>query len=391
MLEEEFKDSTGVVYCSSFPAMDAAVGEVMRYLQSKTVGAASMLRICEALRNRLVKASPNRSLNDEDEAALARLAMRAKECRDDTQAVDVEYVFDRKFLFRVLVLGNAQLAQLAGLRGPNTQTNAACSGTTQGIAMAHDMLVSGRALRVVVIAGDNASGETLLPWLGAGFRALGAACTKSTVEEAAKPFAADRSGLILSGGGIGIVVETEASAEERGVKGRARLLATQYSNSAFHGAALDVKHITSELERFMGEIMLLHGVSKEEVAEHGVYLSHETSTHSSPTSACSFAEITALRAVFGESLGSLLVCNTKGFLGHPMGVSFEDVAAVEILHKQIVPPVVGAGGSGFKKDSHLGELKLSTGGPYAARYALRFSAGFGSQVAFALYGMVESE
>jgi hypothetical protein len=101
--------------------MDAAVGEVMRYLQSKTVGAASLLRITEALRNRLVKASPNRELSDEDEAALARLAMRAKECRDDTQTPEAEYVFDRKFLFRVLVLGNAQLAQLAGLRGPNTQ------------------------------------------------------------------------------------------------------------------------------------------------------------------------------------------------------------------------------------------------------------------------------
>jgi hydroxymethylglutaryl-CoA synthase len=390
MLPENLRDSTGVVYCSSFPAMDAAVGEVMRYLQSKTVGAASMLRITEALRNRLVKASPNRALNDEDEAALARLAMRAKECRDDAQAIDVEYVFDRKFLFRVLVLGNAQLAQLAGLRGPNTQTNAACSGTTQGIAMAHDMLVSGRAQRVVVIAGDNASGETLLPWLGAGFRALGAACVEKDVKNASKPFAADRNGLILSGGGIGIVLETESSAAERGVRGRARLLATQYSNSAYHGAALDVKHITSELDRFMNEIKMIHGISREEIAEQGVYLSHETSTHSSPTSACSFAEVTALRSVFGESLSSLLICNTKGYLGHPMGVSFEDVAAVEVLFQQISPPVVGAGKEGFKFDKHLGDLKLSTGGPYAARYALRFSAGFGSQVAFALYGVVES-
>jgi len=30
--------------------------------------------------------------------------------------------------------------------------------------MAQDMIVSGRADRVVVIAGDNASGDTLLPW-----------------------------------------------------------------------------------------------------------------------------------------------------------------------------------------------------------------------------------
>ena len=39
------------------------------------------------------------------------------------------YEFDRKFLFRVLVLGNAQLAQIIKARGPNMQTNAACAGT----------------------------------------------------------------------------------------------------------------------------------------------------------------------------------------------------------------------------------------------------------------------
>lgn len=28
----------------------------------------------------------------------------------------------------------------------------------------------------------------------------------------------------------------------------------------------------------------------------------------------------------------------QGFTGHPMGVSFEDVAAVEALHRGIIPP-----------------------------------------------------
>jgi hypothetical protein len=50
--------------------------------------------------------------------------------------------------------------------------------------MAQDMLISGRAERVVVVAGDNGSGDTLLPWLGSGFRALGAATTKEAVEDA---------------------------------------------------------------------------------------------------------------------------------------------------------------------------------------------------------------
>ena len=178
-LPERFRDSTGVVYASSFPAMDAAVGEVMRFLRSKTVAAQSAEKLVFALRNRLVRASPDRELAEDDEAAFARLLSRVREVEgpssssggaDDSSVSSTAstgpYEFDRKFLFRVLVLGNAQLAQLAGCRGPNTQTNAACAGTTQAIGMAQDMLISGRAERVVVVAGDNGSGDTLLPWLG---------------------------------------------------------------------------------------------------------------------------------------------------------------------------------------------------------------------------------
>ena len=134
LLPEQYRDSTGVVYASSFPAMDAAVGEVMKFLQSKTVGAAPTMRLISALRTRLLRASPDRELSDDDDAAFARLLSRAGEISGRYSPDSVlcnDYEFDRKFLFRVLVLGNAQLAQLAGCRGPNTQTNAACAGTTQ--------------------------------------------------------------------------------------------------------------------------------------------------------------------------------------------------------------------------------------------------------------------
>jgi 3-oxoacyl-(acyl-carrier-protein) synthase len=46
---------------------------------------------------------------------------------------------------------------------------------SQAIAIASDMIRIGRAERMIVVAGDNASSDTLLPWLGNGFLALGAA------------------------------------------------------------------------------------------------------------------------------------------------------------------------------------------------------------------------
>ena len=390
MLPENYRDTTGVVYASSFPAMDAAVGEVMRFLQSRTVGAASTMRLISALRERMVKTAPDGKLSDEDEAAFARLVAHS----ETNGKNDDVYEFDRKFLFRVLVLGNAQLAQLAGCRGPNTQTNAACAGTTQAIAMAQDMLISGRAQRVVVVAGDNASGDVLLPWLGSGFRALGAASTKAAVEDAALPFDKRRSGLLLGAGGIGMVLETEMSTLERqkltpeAFQVKARLLATQYSNSAFHGAALDRCHIGMELKRFLDDIEMVHGITKAEIATEGVYFSHETCTHATDASSCAGNEIAALRMAFGDDLLSkLLILNTKGYTGHPMGVSFEDVTAVEVLMQQKVPPVPNY----KEKDEYLGDLNISKGGAYRCQYAIRFAAGFGSQVAFALYATASYE
>ena len=111
MLPEQYRDGTGVVYASSFPAMDAAVGEVMRFLRSQTVGAAESMNLIYALRDRLIKASPNGQLSDQDEKMFAGLLARTNRM-DDANVSEPNYEFDRKFLFRCLVLGNAQLAQL---------------------------------------------------------------------------------------------------------------------------------------------------------------------------------------------------------------------------------------------------------------------------------------
>ena len=200
-LEEKYRESTGVIYITSFPGLDATVEEVMRFLQSKTVAAASAERLVEALRAKFLRTSVTRELSDEDESGFARLLQRSREEREDSVVEDSAYEYDRKFLFKVLCLGNSQLAQIAKCMGPNCQINTACSGTSTGMAIASDWIAAGRCERVVVVAGDSASSETLLPFIGNGFVALGAACTKGDVKEAAKPFDKKRSGMILGAGG----------------------------------------------------------------------------------------------------------------------------------------------------------------------------------------------
>lgn len=426
-LPASMQSTTGVVYATSFPALDTAIEEVSRYFKTKSVDTLGAQQIVETLRSRLLAAYGQSELSSETEQALKHLVDLTTSQPSPALSAQEPYEFDRKFLFRVLVLGNAQLAQIIKARGPNMQTNAACAGATQAIALAYDMIQVGRAERVVVIAGDSASSDTLLPWLGSGFRSLGAATKCADVNLATRPFHPQRSGMILGSGGIGIVLESEAGALRRFQAAqqtltpgaavrerpfRCRLLGTLVSNSAYHGAAMDRKHIAEELERFISSIETDLGITRKEIACQGVYFSHETQTHASPTSSCAANEVSrgpypsvphlsslyyfwlcvfstqiyALRQVFGQDLQHLLILNTKGFTGHPMGVSFEDVVAAEVLVKGVVPPIANFS----EVDPALGPgLKFSQGGAYPAKYALRFAAGFGSHIALALYGAAD--
>ena len=412
-LPANLQATTGVVYATSFPALDSTIAEVSRFFQSKMTTSAHVPAILSTLRERLTARLPaGEGLSKDTEQALQALSKDLEDVSSNNGDATTEtktavaqegassYEFDRKFLFRVLVLGNAQLAQIIKARGPNMQTNAACAGSTQAVALAFDMIQVGRAERMIVVAGDNAASDTLMPWLGNGFRALGAATTCAQVELAAIPFDKRRRGMILGAGGIGMVLESEEGARRRYALSKSsapqapparaqafkcRLLGTLFSNSAYHGASLDKDHIAMEMERFVSSVESEQGISREDLARHGVYFSHETSTYASATSSCASNELHGLRKVFGEFFKHILILNTKGFTGHPMGVSFEDVVAAEVLTTGRVPPI--ANFTAGQEDPNLGQdLNLSRGGAYPCKYAIRFAAGFGSQIALALYG-----
>lgn len=292
---------------------------------------------------------------------------------DGTQA------FDRRFLFQVLAMGHSQFAQFIGARGPNTQVNAACASTTQAIAIAEDWIRLGRAKRVIVVGADDVTNGTLMPWIGSGFLAAGAATVNAKVEEAALPFDKRRHGMILGMGAVGLVLETADAVRERGMAPVAELIGTHFTNSAFHGTRLDADHITREVKRFTNEVLRRTGETAEGFASACVFLSHETYTPARGGSAA--AEMASLPAAFGPASSKIVIANTKGFTGHPMGAGIEDTVAVKALQYQQVPPIANL----KEPDPDLGDLRLSTGRAYPLRYALRLAAGFGSQLALAAW------
>ncbi|MCS6839173.1 MAG: acyltransferase domain-containing protein, partial [Roseiflexus sp.] len=363
MLPEALRDETGVIFASAFPGLDRFAEEFERYYTYEH--RREQLEMLEALRQVTT-----------DPVTLAEIVRRIGELRDLLEREP--YVFDRRFLFRILAMGHSQFAEYIGARGPNTHVNAACAATTQAIAIAEDWIRSGRCRRVLVIAADNVTSDHLLPWIGAGFLATGAAATDDRVEEAALPFDRRRHGMILGMGACALVIESEDAVRERGMRGIVEVLSTETANSAFHGTRLDVEHISSVMNSLMTAAERRFGIDRRTIAPYLVFVSHETYTPARGGSAS--AEVVALRKTFGEAANQVIVANTKGFTGHPMGVGVEDVIAVKILEHGIVPPVPN-----FKEvDPDLGTLNLSRGGRYPVQYALHLAAGFGSQIAMTL-------
>ncbi|MCG8461477.1 MAG: acyltransferase domain-containing protein, partial [Holophagales bacterium] len=372
-LPEALRDDTGVIFASAFPGYDSFADYLAGY--ERDLARHERLGELETLRDRARAENASPTLVQELERRLAELRGQ----------IDAEpYVFDRRFLFRVLSMGHSQFAELIGARGPNTQINAACASTTQAVALAEDWIRAGRCRRVVIVSADDVTSDRLLEWFAAGFLASGAAATDDAVEDAALPFDRRRHGMILGMGAAGMVVEEAAAAQERGLRPIAQVLSAVTANSAFHGSRLDVGHIREVMEKLVQQAEERWGVRRHDMAPQTVFVSHETYTPARGGSAQ--AEVDALRHVFGASADRMVMANTKGFTGHPMGVGLEDVVAVKALETGLVPPVAN-----FKEiDPDLGELNLSRGGLYPVRYALRLGAGFGSQISLSLLRWVEN-
>jgi len=397
-LSREHRDETGVVFASSFPALDSLIEELSRAManavdrtraQTRKQARDEWLRGLREMATRRAQEEQAADAAPSEKAvrmaALAELNkwLAEEEALSADGGEDVgHHELNRKLLFKLLVMANAQLAEIVQARGPNLQINAACAGTTAAISLAVDWMRTGRCRRVVVISADNPSSDHLLPWVGIGFLALGAACIKPTVAEAALPFDKRRSGMLLGAGAVGLVLETDAAAAAArpGRSPLATVLGVRQANSAYHASAICVKHATEQLELLLRDIEALYGIGRRELASSLLYVSHETFTYAR-NGGCAGAEVTALRAAFGDDLRKVLITNSKGITGHAMGVCFEDVVAVASLSSGLVPPIVN-----YREcDPVLGPLRLSTGGSHDCRYALHFAAGFGSQVSYIMY------
>ncbi|MFA7007781.1 MAG: SDR family NAD(P)-dependent oxidoreductase [Elusimicrobiales bacterium] len=377
-LPEPLAGETGVIFASAFPVMESLITEITGYFNHKYRGRTSA-QMWEVYDNIIGKLE-----NPKD-----RTALRAwmEQHFDKNRAADEKdaYTFSQNFLMKVIPIADSQFAQWVGAKGPAMHISAACASTTQAVHTAECWLRAGKAKRVVIIAADDITNDILQEWTMPGFLASGTASTKENIAEAALPFDRRRDGLIVGSAAVGMVIEDETLVRARGMKPLARLLLTESANSAYHVSRLDTGHVAEVMAGFVKKIEDVYGLDKSQFAKKTFFMSHETYTPARGGSAS--AEVKALKKAFGASVQDVIISNVKGFTGHTMGSSLEEVVAIRALNTGIIPPIAN-----YKEpDPELTGITLSQGGKYDLQYVLRFAAGFGSHMAMSFTERVFKE
>ncbi|MFB6632147.1 beta-ketoacyl-[acyl-carrier-protein] synthase family protein [Streptomyces sp. NPDC056362] len=238
----------------------------------------------------------------------------------------------------------------------------ACSSGAEAIALGARLIRSGEA-DVVIAGGTEAA---IIPITVAGFTQA-QALSRHAAEpaSASRPFAADRSGFILSEGAAVVVLESAEHASARGARVHATL--------AGAGIAADAHHITAPAADGSGQISAM----RKALAQAGLapeQISH-INAHATGTPVGDVAEAHAIGAVFGRAA----VTAPKAALGHLFGAAgaIEAIIAVLSVEHGVIPPTRNLTTAGVDPDIDLDVVTDRRDLPQEA--VLSNSFGFGGQ------------
>ncbi|MEU6060228.1 beta-ketoacyl-[acyl-carrier-protein] synthase family protein [Streptomyces sp. NPDC047097] len=264
-----------------------------------------------------------------------------------------------------MLMPNAAAALISieyGARAGAYTPVSACSSGAEAIALGARLIRSGEA--DMVIAGGTEAAIT--PITVAGF-VQAQALSRHTGEpaSASRPFAADRSGFVLSEGAAVVVLENAEHAVARGARVRAVL--------AGAGIAADAHHITAPAPDGSGQVSAM----RKALAQAGLAperISH-VNAHATGTPVGDTAEAHAIREVFGRTT----VTAPKAALGHLFGAAgaIEALIAVLSVEHGVIPPTRNLTTAGIAPDIDLDVVTERRDAPQQA--VLSNSFGFGGQ------------
>jgi 3-oxoacyl-[acyl-carrier-protein] synthase II len=237
---------------------------------------------------------------------------------------------DRVKPFTVLAaMNNAAAAQISlaySLTGPSPTFSCACASSAVAVGEAF------RAIRHGYVSTILAGGSEALLTYGTlnAWESLRTLATERPGEPSAscRPFARDRSGLVLGEGAAMVVLEDLDRAQARGARVLAELVG--------YGTSSDASHLTRPCatgqSAAMARALRDAGIAPQEVD----YIN----AHGTATVAGDKVETDAIKQVFGAYASRVPVSSTKSMHGHLMGAAgaLEFAVALMAIRHQAVPP-----------------------------------------------------
>ena len=230
------------------------------------------------------------------------------------------------------LMPNSSTGQVAikfGIEGPSLTITTACAASANAVGEAKNLIENG--IVDMVITGGTESGTT--PMTIAAFAQIRALSTKNeTPTEACRPFDKNRDGFVMAEGSTVLVLESEESANKRGVD--------IYGYVDGYGSTSDAHHITAPAEGGAGAVRAMEKALNDAKLEKNNV--DYVNAHGTSTQANDKNETTAIKTLFKEDATSLNISSTKSMTGHLLGGAgaFESLVCLLSLKNNKIPPTI---------------------------------------------------
>jgi 3-oxoacyl-[acyl-carrier-protein] synthase II len=226
-------------------------------------------------------------------------------------------------------MASAQVSMVPGAMGANYCLVSSCSSGADALGQAWEMIRRGQ--EDVMLAGGSEA--PIFPIAVAGFNSMRALSRfNENPQKASRPFDAARDGFVMAEGAAVLVLESQQSADARGVTPLAELLG--------YGATSDAHHLTEpgpsgqSAAKAIGLALKAADVKPSDLD----YLNaHGTSTPLNDRS-----ETKAVKLALGEHAYRVPMSSTKSMTGHLLGAggALEATFCIMAIQNGIVPPTI---------------------------------------------------
>ncbi len=225
---------------------------------------------------------------------------------------------------------SSELSMVFGLHGLSHIISTGCTSSTDAVFYAAQHIALGR--QDTMLAGGVDS--PISPGILKGFEVM-KICTSEwndQPERACRPFARDRSGMVIGEGSWVFVLETIENARERGARIYAEIAGYGVTCDAYHRVRLEENGL--EPARAMTLSMKDAGIEPQDVDYINL---HGTSTQLNDR-----IETQAVKLAFGEHAYNIPMSATKSQIGHPQGATGSAGIGATLLamNESIIPPTI---------------------------------------------------